>query len=73
MESHWRSVAKAVTWRAGGTVVTFLSAWVILGTPGTAAKIGIFDTCLKIAAFYSHERVWNRLRFGKIEPPEYQI
>ncbi len=73
MESHWRSIAKAVTYRAGGTLLTVLSAWLIMGAPGTAAKIGILDTCLKIVHFYLHERAWSCLRFGKIEPPEYQI
>jgi len=29
LESHYRSIVKAITWRAGGTVVTFAVAWVI--------------------------------------------
>ena len=55
------------------TVVTFLTAWVFVGTVETAVKIGLLDTCVKIAAFYFHERVWNRLSFGQMKPPEYQI
>ncbi|MHC4346698.1 MAG: DUF2061 domain-containing protein, partial [Planctomycetota bacterium] len=31
MESHCRSIAKAVTWRMGGTVVTFAVAWILTG------------------------------------------
>jgi len=73
VETHYRSIAKAVTWRAGGTVVTCLVAWSLTGNLDLAAKIGILDTSLKIGAFYVHERVWNRLNFGKTEPPEYQI
>ena len=73
METHYRSIAKAVTWRAGGTVVTCLVAWSLTGNFDLAAKIGILDTSLKIGAFYVHERVWNRLNFGKTKPPEYQI
>lgn len=73
MDSHIRSIFKAISWRAGGTAVTFLTAWLFVGTLETALKIGMLDTVLKIGVFYIHERVWNRLNFGKSRPPEYQI
>ncbi len=68
-----RSIVKAVSWRAGGTVVTFMVVWVVAGELSLAAQIGILDTAIKIGAFYVHERFWNRLSFGKQKPPEYQI
>jgi uncharacterized membrane protein len=64
MESHIRSILKAITRRAGGTVVTVLTAWVFIGT---------LDTAVKIDVFYIHDRFWNRLNFGKVQPPEYLI
>ena len=73
MDTHLRSIFKAFTWRAGGTVVTALVALVLTGSLDMAAKIGLLDTAIKIGAFYVHERVWNRLNFGKQKPPEYQI
>ncbi|HPY77473.1 MAG TPA: DUF2061 domain-containing protein [Anaerohalosphaeraceae bacterium] len=73
MESHLRSIFKALSWRASGTVVTFLIAWLILGQVQDAVKIGAFDTLMKIGVFYFHERLWNRLQFGKLKPPDYQI
>ncbi|MHC4483439.1 MAG: DUF2061 domain-containing protein [Planctomycetota bacterium] len=73
MESHYRSIAKAITWRMGGTLVTFAVAWVVTRELPLAAGIGLLDTVIKIGAFYIHERIWNRLSFGKQEPPEYQI
>ena len=73
MESHFRSIAKAITWRAGGTIVTFAVALILTQRLDLAAQIGILDTVIKIGAFYVHERIWNRLKFGKKEPPEYQI
>jgi uncharacterized membrane protein len=73
MESHYRSIIKAVTWRAGGTVVTFAVAWAVTGDLTLSAGIGILDSTVKIAAFYFHERLWNRLNFGRLKPPEYQI
>jgi len=73
MESHLRSIVKAVTWRTGGTIVTFTVAWVLTGELSVSIGIGLFDAVVKIAAFYVHERIWNRLDIGREKPPEYQI
>lgn len=73
VESHLRSIAKAMTWRLGGTIVTFAVAWLFTHQLELAVQIGILDTVVKIGAFYGHERIWNRLEFGKPKPPEYQI
>ncbi len=73
MESHLRSIMKAVTWRAGGTAVTFAIAWIMTRRLELAVQIGLLDTGIKIGAFYVHERIWNRLSFGKPKLPEYEI
>ncbi len=73
METRYRSILKAISWRAGGTVVTFVVAWTLTGKLDLAVQIGALDTVIKIVAFYAHERLWNRLSFGKLRPPEYQI
>ena len=73
MESHFRSIMKAVTWRAGGTVVTFFVAWVMTRRFDLVAQIGILDTTIKLAAFYINERLWMKINFGKLKLPEYQI
>jgi len=73
VESHFRSIMKAVTWRAGGTVVTFAVAWIVTRKFELAAQIGVLDTTIKLAAFYLHERMWMKIGFGKLKAPEYQI
>jgi uncharacterized membrane protein len=73
VESHYRSIVKAITWRTGGTIVTFAVAWFVTGSIHFSAKIGVLDTIVKIGVFYFHERLWNRLNFGRPKPPEYQI
>jgi uncharacterized membrane protein len=64
---------KATTWRIGGLVMTLLVAWAVTGRADIAAAIGVADTCVKLVAFYVHERMWLRLKFGRIKPPDYQI
>lgn len=73
MESHSRSIIKALSWRIIATVVTFLVAWLITGTLDFAIKIGFLDTLIKLGAYYLHERAWIQLNFGRLEQPEYQI
>jgi len=73
VETHFRSVIKAVSWRTGGTLVTIIITWTLSGSLDLAAKVGVMETVVKIGAFYLHERIWNWLDFGKEKPPEYQI
>jgi uncharacterized membrane protein len=60
-----RSLAKAVSWRITGTVDTFLISWLITGQPIIALSISAVEVLTKIALFWSHERLWNRITWGK--------
>lgn len=62
-----------MTWRAGGTLVTVLTAWLLTGRPTLSIGIGLLDSVVKLGAYYLHERIWDRLSFGRVKPPEYQI
>jgi len=73
MESHIRSVVKAVTWRIGGTLVTFIVALVLTKKLELSIQIGLLDTTIKIGAFYGHERIWNKISFGREKKPEYYL
>ena len=73
MDSHRRSMAKAVTWRIGGLIVTGCVAWAITGELRFAAYIGAIDSLVKLGVYYAHERVWNGISFGRPKPPEYNI
>ena len=64
---------KAATWRAGGLAVTIAVAWVITRRLELAAGLGLADTAVKLLAFYVHERVWLRVKFGRSHSPEYDI
>jgi uncharacterized membrane protein len=63
-ESHKRALAKAISWRAVGTLDTFLWSWVITGHPGNAGAIASLETFTKIALYYLHERVWRLIRWA---------
>lgn len=64
-ESHTRSVAKAVSWRATGSLDTFLLSYVITGNPVFAGSIAVTEIATKIVLYYLHERVWSLVPWGK--------
>ena len=73
METRSRSIIKSLTWRAGGLLVTVCVAWVVTGRGDIAASIGLFDTGVKVVAFYAHERLWLKVRFGRVQAGQYEI
>lgn len=71
-----RSIAKAISWRATGTIDTILISWIITGSIKWAISIGGVELVTKLLLYYLHERVWNQISFGRVkaEPrPEYEI
>ena len=64
-ESHRRSLTKAVTWRVTGTIDTFIVSWLLTGEPKIALSIAGIEFFTKIFLYYSHERVWNKIKWGK--------
>ena len=74
VDNHYRSLAKAVSWRATGTLDTIVVSLLITGRLKLALSIGFVELFTKICLYYLHERVWNRINFGKVPAREdYQI
>lgn len=68
-ETHWRSVAKAISWRAVGTVDTIVISYLVTGKVKLAVSIGCVELFTKIALFYVHERAWHRIPYGRVSNP----
>jgi len=66
-DSLKRSVAKAVSWRFFSVCFTVLISFLIIGSFAVAATIGVIDTIIKLFAYLVHERVWDRISFGREE------
>lgn len=66
MESHVRTIAKSVSYRFFGFLLTTAIAWQLTGRPALATSIGLADTFVKLVAFYFHERLWLKVDFGRL-------
>jgi uncharacterized membrane protein len=69
-EKHYRSLVKALSWRVTGTIDTILISFLITGQAKWAISIGFVELFTKIFLYYVHERIWNRLTFGRVKGKE---
>ena len=65
METHSRSLAKAISWRVTGTVDTMLISLIITQSFKLAAAIGLTEVATKSLLYYVHERAWLRIPYGR--------
>lgn len=63
-ETYRRTTTKMATWRAVASLDTMLLAWIFTGNLVTAFSIGSFEVATKLALYFMHERIWNRVHFG---------
>lgn len=73
MENRKRSIVKAISWRALGTIDTMIISWLITGKLVLAVSIGATELITKTLLYYVHERVWNRIKFGREAKEDYVI
>lgn len=75
MESHKRSIAKALSWRLVAVGITTLTAYLFTREATVAVGVGVVDSLVKIFTYYGHERLWDRLSFGrhKLSKDDYAI
>jgi len=64
-ESHFRSIAKAISWRGSGSLDTFIVSFVITGSYTFAGSIAMTEIVTKIMLYYFHERIWSIIPWGK--------
>jgi uncharacterized membrane protein len=71
--THGRSLTKGVSWRAVGTMDTIVISYFITGQWFNSLKIGGLEIFSKITLYYLHERLWARIKWGRIfsEPAPY--
>ena len=66
METHTRSIAKAISWRTVATLTTTLLVFIFTRNLVVSGGVGLTEFLSKILIYYVHERVWNASNFGRI-------
>jgi uncharacterized membrane protein len=74
--THGRSFTKGVSWRAVGTMDTMIISYFFTHSSLSALKIGGFEVFSKIALYYIHERIWAKIKWGRVttvSPPSEEL
>lgn len=64
-EKPLRSVIKALSWRVIGTLDTLIVSYVLTGEIVLATSIASIDFITKLLLYFFHERIWNKIKWGK--------
>lgn len=73
LDSHARSLAKAVSYRVFGSLSTAALVYFFTGNTKASLASGLADSAVKIVLYFAHERLWNYIPFGRPKSPEYEI
>jgi uncharacterized membrane protein len=66
IDSSKRSLVKTISWRLTGSGATFIISWLISGNFAVAGTIAVIQLTSNTILYYIHERVWNRIKWGRI-------
>jgi hypothetical protein len=65
-DGHPRTISKSITWRLLITINNFMIPYLLTGSWKAAAAFLTIATIMNIAIYYTHERIWNRVTWGKV-------
>lgn len=60
-----RSITKSISYRFFGTLASFGITYMITHKGNLAAIAALLDVVIKIGIYYVHERVWNKIQWGR--------
>jgi len=64
-ERKTRSIVKTLSWRILATLTTICLVYVFTGKFMIAASIGGIEVVLKLILYFFHERVWDKVKYGR--------
>jgi len=73
MEHPKRSMMKSVSWRLFSYSLTVTIIYVYTKDIKSSLGVGAGIDIVKLVLYYCHERIWNRVKFGRQKPHDYQI
>ncbi|NWG10977.1 DUF2061 domain-containing protein [Candidatus Bathyarchaeota archaeon] len=65
MDSKLRSIVKAATWRIIALFLSIIISFAIIGSWSVSVAIGVATNLLKTLVYYIHERLWEKINWGR--------
>ena len=60
-----RSFIKSLTYRVFGTLTSWVVVYAITHKGSLATLIAFWETVVKVLVYYYHERVWDKVAWGR--------
>lgn len=61
-----RSFVKGIVWEFISFLIVILAIYLLYGNLASSIKISFILTIVKIPFFFIHERIWKKIRWGKV-------
>ena len=68
-QNRKRVIGKAITYRGLGTLLTITVIFVFTGKLALSFGVGVVEVIAKMLFYYVHERVWEKISWGKKKHP----
>ncbi|MBC8313010.1 MAG: DUF2061 domain-containing protein [Candidatus Cloacimonetes bacterium] len=65
-EKHKRTVAKTISFRIVASLLTILIVFTFTKNATISIGIGIVEAISKMIFYYIHERIWDKVNWGKL-------
>ena len=66
-DQNSRSIVKAVSWRIVGSTAAVIIAYAVTGSLAVSSTIGIIHLISNTILYYFHERIWNKIKWGRLD------
>jgi uncharacterized membrane protein len=61
-----RSFVKSLSYRIWGTLTSFIVVYALTGNESLSVLISFWETVLKVGVYYWHERIWDKISWGRL-------
>jgi len=72
-ETKKRSIFKAISWRTWATITTAVIVFIFTGEFALAITVGLLEVFAKMFLYFIHERMWQRIDYGKKTVPAFVL
>jgi uncharacterized membrane protein len=69
-ESHKRTIVRSISYRTSAVIFTILYTYLITGNLADSTGFALVLHLLLSIDYYLHERIWLRIKWGKLPPNE---
>lgn len=73
METKLRSIVKSIVWRLIGVVILGGISYLVTRNWETTTTITLIFHFIRLITYYYHERLWNKILWGRIDDYQTQV